>query len=106
MKRPLLHTMARQAVPPGQEFVFRTDPDTDVGRARTINEFAELVEGVDDDAIEYHLRQDLNDFAVWAAYSLDNKALSKRMGNAKRARTPTTKRKRILTALKGPAKRR
>ncbi|MDP6626540.1 MAG: DUF5752 family protein [Methanopyri archaeon] len=97
--------MARQAVPPGQEFVFRTDPATDVGRARTVNEFTELVEGVDDDAIEYHLRNDINDFAVWAAYSLDNKALAKRMGNAKRARTPTTKRKRILTALKGPTKR-
>jgi len=98
--------MGRQAVPPGQEFVFRTDPATEVGRARTVNEFAELVEGVDDDAIEYHLRQDLNDFAVWAAYCLDNKALAKRIGTAKRAKKPATRRKRILTALKGPAKRR
>ena len=98
--------MARQAVPPGQEFVFRTDPATEVGRARNVNEFTELVEGVDDDAIEYHLREDINDFAVWAAYSLDNKALSKRIGSAKRAKKSATRRKRILTALKGPTKRR
>lgn len=98
--------MARQAAPPGQEFVFRTDPATEVGRARTVSEFSELVEAVNDDILEYHLRNDINDFAVWAAYSLDNKALAKRIGSAKRARTPTAKRKRILTALKGPAKRR
>ena len=98
--------MTTRAVCPGHEFVFRTNPNDVVGVARTLEEFKEFVGSVDFASIAYHLRGECNDFAAWAAGSLNDPALAKHLGTAKKARKPETIRNRLIRALEGSSVRR
>jgi hypothetical protein len=91
------------AAPPGQEFVFRTKPDTTVGTARTLDEFTALMEKVEPASIAFHLREDLNDFAAWIAGSLNNEPLARRTWAAKNASNAEAMRTLLLSVLKQPA---
>ena len=67
--------------------------------AHNVDEFSKDVKSVPTDSLEFHLRDDKNDFEAWLKNSLQEKRLSKKMTQIKKQKLRGEELRKALEAL-------